>query len=352
MLPASHRCTEAPGAPERAQGRGVGRWPRRAGQRQPQKQCGPTPKISDSRLATGLSYRRNLHRRAAQRRVARQRIHALLIREIVDARPGMCRGGGPADTLSTMPPAVGQADHTRHHLCADLNRHLDLAHSGADSHPVALLDIVGFGVVGVDQECAAVLAFHQPFGVVQPAVVAAKLALGHELPDLKNSVTQSTTACFEPALDYIVTKVPRSDLSKFYRVSRHIGSAMKSVGEVMAIGRTFEESLQKALRMVDPGVKGFETHGWCEDNQKHLEECLTQPSDTRINMLAKAFDNGMNVQEINRLTAIDPWFLYKLERIKKIDSVLRSNSLLSLTPTVMLQSKKSGFSDIQIAFIL
>ena len=181
------------------------------------------------------------------------------------------------------------------------------------------------------------------------AFVAAKLALGHELPDLKNSVTQSTTACFEPALDYIVTKVPRWDLSKFDRVSRHIGSAMKSVGEVMAIGRTFEESLQKALRMVDPGVKGFETHGWCEDNQKHLEECLTQPSDTRINMLAKAFDNGMNVQEINRLTAIDPWFLYKLERIKKIDSVLRSNSLLSLTPTVMLQSKKSGFSDIQIA---
>ena len=116
------------------------------------------------------------------------------------------------------------------------------------------------------------------------AFVAAKLALGHELPDLKNSVTQSTTACFEPALDYIVTKVPRWDLSKFDRVSRHIGSAMKSVGEVMAIGRTFEESLQKALRMVDPAVKGFESHGWTEESKdgefvvcfrRHVPCCLS-----------------------------------------------------------------------------
>jgi carbamoylphosphate synthase large subunit len=110
--------------------------------------------------------------------------------------------------------------------------------------------------------------------------VAAKLALGHELPDLKNSVTQSTTACFEPALDYIVTKVPRWDLSKFDRVSRHIGSAMKSVGEVMAIGRTFEESLQKALRMVDPAVKGFESHGWAEESPEELAASLTQPSES------------------------------------------------------------------------
>jgi carbamoylphosphate synthase large subunit len=112
------------------------------------------------------------------------------------------------------------------------------------------------------------------------AFVAAKLALGHELPDLKNSVTQSTTACFEPALDYIVTKVPRWDLSKFDRVSRHIGSAMKSVGEVMAIGRTFEESLQKALRMVDPAVKGFESHGWAEESPEELAASLTQPSES------------------------------------------------------------------------
>jgi carbamoyl-phosphate synthase (ammonia) len=181
------------------------------------------------------------------------------------------------------------------------------------------------------------------------AFVAAKLALGHELPDLKNSVTQSTTACFEPALDYIVTKVPRWDLSKFDRVSRKIGSAMKSVGEVMAIGRTFEESLQKALRMVDPSVRGFEHHGWKEESKEHMEESLTQPSDTRINMIAKALDNRMSVQEVNRLTAIDPWFLYKLERIQKINDVLIQHTLLSLTPTVMLQAKKSGFSDIQIA---
>ena len=181
------------------------------------------------------------------------------------------------------------------------------------------------------------------------AFVAAKLALGHELPDLKNSVTQSTTACFEPALDYIVTKVPRWDLNKFDRVSRKIGSAMKSVGEVMAIGRTFEESLQKALRMVDPSVNGFESHGYQEKDQTDLNDALTQPSDTRINILAKALDNNMTVEEINRLTAIDPWFLYKLERIQKINNVLIQHTLLSLTPTVMLQAKKSGYSDIQIS---
>ena len=121
--------------------------------------------------------------------------------------------------------------------------------------------------------------------------------MGHELPDLKNSVTQSTTACFEPALDYIVTKVPRWDLNKFDRVSRKIGSAMKSVGEVMAIGRTFEESLQKALRMVDPSVNGFESHGYQEKDQTDLNDALTQPSDTRINILAKALDNNMTVEE-------------------------------------------------------
>ena len=181
------------------------------------------------------------------------------------------------------------------------------------------------------------------------AFVAAKLALGHELPDLKNSVTQSTTACFEPALDYIVTKVPRWDLSKFDRVSRKIGSAMKSVGEVMAIGRTFEESLQKALRMVDPSVQGFQPHEWEEDSAEQLETSLTQPSDTRINILAKALENGMSVETINHYTAIDPWFLYKLERINKIGHALKQFNLKSLPSSIMLQTKQAGFSDIQIA---
>ena len=182
------------------------------------------------------------------------------------------------------------------------------------------------------------------------AFVAAKLALGNELPDLKNSVTKSTTACFEPALDYIVCKVPRWDLSKFDKVSRKIGSAMKSVGEVMAIGRTFEESLQKALRMVDPSVKGFEPHGWTPENEEHLTGSLIQPSDTRINAIAKALQDGMSVERLNELTAIDPWFLYKCERITKMNTLLRQHdSLEAVSPTSLLQAKKSGFSDAQIA---
>ena len=182
------------------------------------------------------------------------------------------------------------------------------------------------------------------------AFVAAKLALGNELPDLKNSVTKSTTACFEPALDYIVCKVPRWDLSKFDKVSRKIGSAMKSVGEVMAVGRTFEESLQKALRMVDPSVNGFEPHGWAAEDEEHLNASLIQPSDTRINTISRALEDGMSVERLNELTAIDPWFLYKCERIAKVNALLRQHDTLeALSPTTMLQAKKSGFSDIQIA---
>ena len=182
------------------------------------------------------------------------------------------------------------------------------------------------------------------------AFVAAKLALGNELPDLKNSVTKSTTACFEPALDYIVCKVPRWDLSKFDKVSRNIGSAMKSVGEVMAVGRTFEESLQKALRMVDPSMKGFESHGWTAEDEEHMNASLNQPSDTRINAIARALEDGMSVERLNELTAIDPWFLYKCERIKKVDTLLQQHgSLDAISPTTMLQAKKSGFSDMQIA---
>merc|ERR1719498_1776606 len=123
------------------------------------------------------------------------------------------------------------------------------------------------------------------------AFVAAKLALGKELPDLQNAITRSTTACFEPSLDYIVVKIPRWDLNKFDRVSREIGSAMKSVGEVMAIGRTFEESLQKALRMTDPSVGGFEASGFNVSSEE-IDSYLSVASDQRIYALALALQRG------------------------------------------------------------
>ena len=180
------------------------------------------------------------------------------------------------------------------------------------------------------------------------AAVAAKLALGKLLPDLKNSVTKSTTACFEPSLDYIVVKIPRWDLAKFDRVSRDIGSAMKSVGEVMAIGRTFEESLQKALRMTNPSTKGFEPSGF-EPEGRSLEDFLRIANDQRIYALALAFEKGYSVDRIQSLTKIDPWFLYKLRRISDMNKILKEFTPATLPATTMLQAKKSGFSDRQIA---
>ena len=181
------------------------------------------------------------------------------------------------------------------------------------------------------------------------AFVAAKLALGKELPDLKNSVTRSTTACFEPSLDYIVVKIPRWDLAKFERVSRDIGSAMKSVGEVMAIGRTFEESLQKAMRMTDTSVGGFEPSGTEYEGDEALESQIVYANDRRIFAIALALQRGWSVDRIHALTAIDPWFLWKLKRISNIWSILREYSPATLPVTALLQAKKSGFSDAQIA---
>ena len=192
------------------------------------------------------------------------------------------------------------------------------------------------------------------------AFVAAKLALGHELPDLRNSVTGTTTACFEPSLDYVVCKVPRWDLVKFDRVSRHIGSAMKAIGEVMAVGRNFEESLQKALRMVDGSVHGFEDHGY-EDIKvgnaptdditiAEFEERLIQPSDTRIHAIAHAFRLGWSVQRIYDLTDIDPWYLHRLENIVETGKRIESAELLNgLKASDMRKAKEQGFSDHQIA---
>lgn len=179
------------------------------------------------------------------------------------------------------------------------------------------------------------------------AYTAAKIALGHTLPELPNAVTKTTTACFEPSLDYIVTKIPKWDLAKFQHVDRHVGSAMKSVGEVMAIGRTFEESLQKAIRQVDPRFTGFEAYTDPED----LEDVLTNPTDTRLFAVARAMiHKGYSVDQIYDLTKIDKWFLYKLENIVLTRTALAStNSVSAIDKDLITTAKKQGFSDRQIA---
>jgi len=185
------------------------------------------------------------------------------------------------------------------------------------------------------------------------AFVAAKLCLGMQLPDIVNQVTKTTTACFEPSLDYIVTKIPRWDLTKFDKVSRKIGSAMKSVGEVMAIGRNFEESMQKALRMVDSSNEGFQIHHSAYEftNVDDLVEELQHPSDRRPYAIAYAMQElGWSVDKIHDLTKIDTWFLNKLQRISDLDHLLKNAGTLdSLNATLMMQAKKSGYSDGQIA---
>ncbi|MDE5856912.1 MAG: carbamoyl-phosphate synthase large subunit, partial [Muribaculaceae bacterium] len=145
------------------------------------------------------------------------------------------------------------------------------------------------------------------------AFVAAKLGLGYGLFDLKNSVTKSTSAFFEPALDYVVVKIPRWDLGKFHGVNREIGSSMKSVGEVMAIGRTFEEAIQKGLRMIGQGMHGFVGNRDIKIND--IEKALKAPTDKRIFVIAKAMTDGYTVDQIHDLTKIDRWFLYKLRNI-------------------------------------
>jgi carbamoyl-phosphate synthase/aspartate carbamoyltransferase/dihydroorotase len=184
------------------------------------------------------------------------------------------------------------------------------------------------------------------------AYVAAKLGLHIPLPTLKNAVTMATTACFEPSLDYLVVKIPRWDLKKFARVSRKIGSSMKSVGEVMAIGRTFEEALQKAMRMVDERVTGFESGGQdvtAEDFLGHL----TDPSDRRIYCLAAALRSGQySVDELYELTKINQWFLYKMKNIVDCTFQLEKycHKVHDMPQEVLQSAKQLGFSDKQIAF--
>ncbi|KAK7729582.1 carbamoyl-phosphate synthase (glutamine-hydrolyzing) cpa2 [Botryosphaeria dothidea] len=178
------------------------------------------------------------------------------------------------------------------------------------------------------------------------AYTAAKIGLGHTLPELPNAVTKTTTANFEPSLDYIVTKMPRWDLSKFQNVKRDIGSSMKSVGEVMAIGRTFEESFQKACRQVDPKFLGFQG-----DKFDDLDDALANPTDRRWLAVGQAmFHEGYSVDRIHELSKIDKWFLYKLQNIVDCTNELKDiGSLFGLKKEIIMKAKKLGFSDKQIA---
>ena len=178
------------------------------------------------------------------------------------------------------------------------------------------------------------------------AYTAAKIGLGHTLPELPNAVTKTTTANFEPSLDYIVTKIPRWDLSKFQHVKRDIGSAMKSVGEVMAIGRTFEESFQKAIRQVDPRYVGFQG-----DKFDDLDETLRNPTDRRWLAVGQAMiHEGYSVEKVHDLTKIDKWFLFKLQGLVDcMQEMQEIGSLFGIKHELMLTAKKMGFSDKQIA---
>jgi len=180
------------------------------------------------------------------------------------------------------------------------------------------------------------------------AFVAAKLGIGYGLHELKNSVTKTTTACFEPALDYIVCKIPRWDLNKFEGVSHAIGSSMKSVGEVMSIGRNFEEAIQKGLRMIGQGMHGFT--GNRELHFKDIEKELAEPTDMRIFSIAEALEQGMSVDRIYELTKIDKWFLFKLRNLINIkDELSKYKTLESIPEELLAHSKINGFSDFQIA---
>ncbi|KAI4247757.1 MAG: hypothetical protein L6R40_001343 [Gallowayella cf. fulva] len=178
------------------------------------------------------------------------------------------------------------------------------------------------------------------------AYTAAKIGLGHTLPELPNAVTKTTTANFEPSLDYIVTKIPRWDLSKFQHVRRDIGSSMKSVGEVMAIGRTFEESFQKAIRQVDPRFVGFQG-----DKFDDLDDVLQNPTDRRWLAVGQAMlHEGYSVDRVHELSKIDKWFLYKLQNIVNVHHELSDiGSLFGLKKELVSKAKKMGFSDKQIA---
>ena len=179
------------------------------------------------------------------------------------------------------------------------------------------------------------------------AFVAAKLGMGYGLFELKNSVTKTTSAFFEPALDYVVCKIPRWDLSKFRGVDRELGSSMKSVGEVMAIGRNFEEAIQKGLRMIGQGM-----HGFVENKELQIDDldaALREPTDKRVFLISKAMHKGYTVDQIHELTKIDRWFLNKLKHIIDIDEELKTKNINTLDKELLRTAKVYGFTDFQIA---
>ncbi|MEX0987113.1 MAG: carbamoyl-phosphate synthase (glutamine-hydrolyzing) large subunit [Bacteroidales bacterium] len=183
------------------------------------------------------------------------------------------------------------------------------------------------------------------------AFIAAKLGLGYGLHELKNSITKTTSAFFEPALDYIVCKIPRWDLNKFTGVSRLIDSSMKSVGEVMAIGRTFEEAIQKGIRMIGQGMHGFVGNQNLEFGD--IDKELTQPTDMRILVIEKALEQGYTIDKIHDLTKIDKWFLVKLKNIFDLkNEIEKVNSLEEMSDELLLRSKVAGFSDFQLARLI
>ena len=179
------------------------------------------------------------------------------------------------------------------------------------------------------------------------AFVAAKLGMGYGLFDLKNSVTKTTSAFFEPALDYVVCKIPRWDLSKFHGVDKELGSSMKSVGEVMAIGRNFEEAIQKGLRMIGQGM-----HGFVENKELEIpciDEALREPTDKRVFVISKAMHQGYTVDQIHELTKIDRWFLNKLKHIIDIDEKLKRHNINTLDTDLLREAKVYGFTAFQVA---
>ncbi|KAG8868025.1 hypothetical protein FRC20_004302 [Serendipita sp. 405] len=181
------------------------------------------------------------------------------------------------------------------------------------------------------------------------AFIAAKLGLGIPLNEIKNSVTKVTSACFEPSLDYVVVKIPRWDLKKFTKVSKVLSSSMKSVGEVMSIGRTFEETIQKAIRAIDDQFLGFGQNDICVEN---LEEELVKPTDKRIFAIANAFHKGYTVESIWEKTKIDRWFLTRLFYLYQVEVELSKTTLPSISPAVLQRAKRMGFSDKHLASIM
>ena len=180
------------------------------------------------------------------------------------------------------------------------------------------------------------------------AFVATKLALGYSLTEVKNMITGVTSACFEPALDYIVVKYPRWDLQKFRKVSLSIGSEMKSVGEIMAIGRTFEEALQKAIRMLDVGMNGVVCNNLVFNN---IEKELKEPTDKRMFAIVDAIKKGFSIDKIYRLSNVNPWFLYKIKNIVDLEKKLKHFKIEKIPFSLFLEAKQKGFSDQQIALL-